>query len=812
MGTKTSTRLKTGLIAFALVLAQVVMPVQSAFATDGGTVEAQRDKQPKKVYVCKYVGKPGVDERLQTGQNPIEVSHNAVGDTPVGQYYEPFKDGHDRSYVLGYVVAGQPEPSVTDCPNVVDVSKISVTTLPNCGPNNDTVVISPSPLTGVTYTQGAWNNNTLTVTATLQAGYSWSDGTVSPSKTFTVNDAGTVCEREVQLPTPVMVDPCGPNNASWATQAASTEYTWSQQNGDLVVTATAGNYFMVNGKKVYSNNFGKAVDSGKECPKITPCRTLKDTIIVSSKEQFADTDESRSSGKYEFTNDGVKIYTIDSSSNAKVAWYKNVDIAMGDLGVPAMDYQLLSGTQTPGLQLRVDFDGNGTADGLLVGESVYGNNWWLTGGSAQFARDGAPHVGGGNGSQWYGTLDEWYGAFQQARVKQVGFSLGSGVLASGVLKSMTFGCVKYVFKKTYVAAEPVMIDKCGRLDDKFTIPKSEGVDYYVLGFKIPAGTYPVLGGSVTITAKAKTGYILTGKTQWTLNFTDEKCEPSVDVKLKTYCDEDGQMFDINVKNDTRSSQRYQVVITDSEGNIEKSFKVDVSLFGDKTVSWLATESDTYTVSVYSYNDGERGEEALWTKTVKTECATDVFTPEIYKVDQDGLYVPARFTVVVCQYDMRGKETCKTYEDVNFGMNGDWFANNVDYDMYEKTKVTITETYTPGTCTADGPWTFTWDTKKQNDDKLMIDSLTFSGGSRHDDDGMGSWSNGSNVWTLLNRCTPGQGSTGGTPVTPAGGAGALPAELPMTGTGGTLTTWFALLAAVLTYGAVYLLQPKKRVEE
>ncbi len=61
----------------------------------------------------------------------------------------------------------------------------------------------------------------------------------------------------------------------------------------------------------------------------------------------------------------------------------------------------------------------------------------------------------------------------------------------------------------------------------------------------------------------------------------------------------------------------------------------------------------------------------------------------------------------------------------------------------------------------------------------------------------------------------------TPVTPTptpvvvqgnGGAGELPAELPMTGTDGTIATWFALLAAILTYGAVFMLQPKKQIEE
>jgi len=65
-----------------------------------------------KVWVCKYVGTPGVDETLQTGDNPISVSVNATGGATVGEY---FADGQGRSYVLA-VDDGGPEPPVTDCP------------------------------------------------------------------------------------------------------------------------------------------------------------------------------------------------------------------------------------------------------------------------------------------------------------------------------------------------------------------------------------------------------------------------------------------------------------------------------------------------------------------------------------------------------------------------------------------------------------------------------------------------------------------------------------------------------------------------
>lgn len=63
-----------------------------------------------KYFVCKYVGTPNVNETLQTGQNPLSVSGNAL--TPpivIGGY---FNDAQGRSYVVAEDT-GQPEPS---CP------------------------------------------------------------------------------------------------------------------------------------------------------------------------------------------------------------------------------------------------------------------------------------------------------------------------------------------------------------------------------------------------------------------------------------------------------------------------------------------------------------------------------------------------------------------------------------------------------------------------------------------------------------------------------------------------------------------------
>ena len=68
-----------------------------------------------KWFVCKYVGTPGVDEVLQTGQNPISVSENAIPISPVVAG-ATFNDNQGRSLVLEQDI-GQEEP-FAECPEV----------------------------------------------------------------------------------------------------------------------------------------------------------------------------------------------------------------------------------------------------------------------------------------------------------------------------------------------------------------------------------------------------------------------------------------------------------------------------------------------------------------------------------------------------------------------------------------------------------------------------------------------------------------------------------------------------------------------
>jgi len=153
--------------------------------------------------------------------------------------------------------------------------------------------------------------------------------------------------------------------------------------------------------------------------------------------------DTRDAGHYEYVPGGLHIWTDDNSSQAKVSLGYPAAFPLHNTGVLDIQYE---GTGiVPGINLFVDFDNDSTFDGILVYEAVYGQDLWLTGSSADFVKAAAPVVGGGNGSQWHGTIDQWLSAFPDAQVQGVAFALGSGVLGDGVIKSITVGCLTYTF-------------------------------------------------------------------------------------------------------------------------------------------------------------------------------------------------------------------------------------------------------------------------------------------------------------------------------------------------------------------------------
>ncbi len=156
--------------------------------------------------------------------------------------------------------------------------------------------------------------------------------------------------------------------------------------------------------------------------------------------------ETRATGHVDFLADGLHVWTEGNTSTDKAAGYFAMSGPLPDSG----SLEWFGTTPAPGAQIIFDVDGitgNGNDYNLLVGESVYGDNWWLTPSSSDDAKAADPSgaSNGGNGSEWFGTLAEWKAALPDASVQAGGFSLGSGIKGDGVLHAMTYGGTTYTF-------------------------------------------------------------------------------------------------------------------------------------------------------------------------------------------------------------------------------------------------------------------------------------------------------------------------------------------------------------------------------
>ncbi len=199
--------------------------------------------------------------------------------------------------------------------------------------------------------------------------------------------------------------------------------------------------------------------------------------------------DTRDYGHYALQGTGLHVWTdnpMSSSSQNKVAEYW----AAPGGAIPtsaAMSYTPNSGT-APGMQIVFDVDnitGNGNDYNILVGESVYGANWWLTSGSSADAKAADPSGPNntGNGSQWFGTLAEWEAAFPSENVLAYGFSLGSGVLGDGVINAMTYGDTTYTFAEHTVLTSKEQCKKGGWATSTMPVFKNQGdcVSYFASG-------------------------------------------------------------------------------------------------------------------------------------------------------------------------------------------------------------------------------------------------------------------------------------------------------------------------------------------
>lgn len=186
---------------------------------------AQAHTEHGKVYVCKYVGTPGVDERLQTGQNPIDVSVNAIPIDPVvvGSY---FADAQGRSYVLAFDV-GQDEPDVSQCPGYVP---------PTTTTTEVTTSTTDLATTSTTVTTTSTTSTTLPETSTTAE--PTTSTTLAPTTTTEVPRETTTTVAAPPTSTTVVVTTTAPRQGSTTTSTRAPGSTSSTTQAVAIGTAT----------------------------------------------------------------------------------------------------------------------------------------------------------------------------------------------------------------------------------------------------------------------------------------------------------------------------------------------------------------------------------------------------------------------------------------------------------------------------------------------------------------------------------------------------------------------------------------------
>lgn len=563
--------------------------------------------------------------------------------------------------------------------------------------------------------------------ATLDSKFGTDNGDKAKSKVFKVS-----CNEQTSQVTPniTIIDECGTQNDG-VTGTATTGIQYSVTQNGLVYTVTAtaesNQFTLAQGNGFTLNRDGTATRqvtlTDNRCSQsVAPCREISGPTVITQKSQFADWNDDRSAGHTMFVDGGLRVWTDDNSGNAKVAWYHNVDIALSEIGTPAIDYTATSGIQ-PGLQIVIDFDGDGTPDGILVGESAsYGNVWWLSNNSAQFVKNNAPHTGGGYGSNWYGNLNEWLTNFPTARVTSVGFSLGSGVHADGILHSLTFGCHKYEFDAPATpvrAVKPEVYDYCYNDQDYIYVGYTTGVTYRVNGEEA-SGWYKYEGTPLTVSAEAQRGYVLQDYDgPWVFDgasFSNQQCL-TITKKVKSVAD------------------------TNQNGSIG---------FGD-TITWeitITNNSNEYYDTFYAeINDPGT--------TLETDGYVGIFSP--------GDSVTLTATSMITANDV---QACKA---VNTATLSGWRA------VFDRQSEALLS--------------------EESDVPAPLVSTSASA-------------------TYNFTCPPlGMGNVGQNPSSPSTPVPASPVvqELPHTGPAENNMLIIGTIVAIITYGAVYFAQPRRRYE-
>jgi hypothetical protein len=146
-------------------------------------------------------------------------------------------------------------------------------------------------------------------------------------------------------------------------------------------------------------------------------------------------------GNFQFLHEGIHINSAsDEETSVEFAVNKPLS-SVHDFHIPWIG---APGSGSPSQYYGINMDSDPAIDGYLIAETVYGSqDVWLTSGSPEMEAK-APVVGGGSGSEYHGTLDQWAAKLPGATIKTGGF-LAAGADIDGVLKSLTYGADTYTF-------------------------------------------------------------------------------------------------------------------------------------------------------------------------------------------------------------------------------------------------------------------------------------------------------------------------------------------------------------------------------
>jgi len=164
---------------------------------------------------------------------------------------------------------------------------------------------------------------------------------------------------------------------------------------------------------------------------------------------------------------------------------------------------------------------------------------------------------------------------------------------------------------TVTASAVTFSDVSGTGSDTYTIPVAAHVEYLLGGDVIAAGTYPGTG-SVTVTAQAVDGYILTGTASWSHTFssgtTVTATAPTFDDTADTYTIPTSTGVNYQIGGVTQTAG------TVSVGNIATSVTITAAPQSGYALTGTTSWTGTYTVTA-----------SMWTPAGSTVLTSDSFT-------------------------------------------------------------------------------------------------------------------------------------------------------------------------------------------